>query len=80
MAVKPRTDDEKLSIAPIKVQLGGKPYDIPVRKILAARAWREEFTPPRHHHRRPTPGRRKFGHQLYFRFCLCLFAVSRETG
>jgi hypothetical protein len=43
MAVKPRTDDEKLSLAPIKVQLGGKPYEIPVRKILSARAWREQF-------------------------------------
>lgn len=43
MAVKDRTDDEKLAIAPIKVQLGGKEYNIPVRRILAARKWREEF-------------------------------------
>lgn len=43
MAVAERTDDQKLSMAPIKVQFGGKEYEIPVRKILNARQWREQF-------------------------------------
>ena len=43
MALKERTDDDKLSIAPIRVQFGGKPYEIPILKILNARSWREKF-------------------------------------
>lgn len=43
MAVAERTDEQKLSMAPIEVQFGGKSYKLPVRRILKARAWREEF-------------------------------------
>jgi hypothetical protein len=43
MPLAPRTDEDKLALAPIKVQFVGKPYEIPVRKILNARKWREQF-------------------------------------
>ncbi len=43
MPLAPRTDDDKLSLAPIKVQFGGKPYEIPIRTMNKARAWREQF-------------------------------------
>lgn len=38
-----RTEEQKLSLAPIEVSLGAKKYEVKVRRILDARAWRKDL-------------------------------------
>lgn len=40
-----RTEEEKVSQAPIKVILGGKEYDIPLLVIKDSREWRKKAAP-----------------------------------
>ena len=41
--MKPRTEDEILSRAPLKVRLGDRDYEVPLLAVMAQREWRKNL-------------------------------------